>query len=77
MSWAIGVGARASSGGARVCRKQQPRLTRQPFPGRRVGGVDRGVTDGEAVVLDVSQLQALLRKSSTSGSTLIRASRGR
>jgi hypothetical protein len=25
--------------------------------------VDRGVPDGEAVVLDVSQLQALLRKS--------------
>jgi hypothetical protein len=28
-----------------------------------VGGVDRGVPDGKAVVLDVSQLQALLRKS--------------
>ena len=33
------------------------------FPGRRVGGVDRGVPESEAVVLDVSQLQTLLRKS--------------
>ncbi len=66
MSWAIGAWR---SGESRRCAglpQTATRLTRQPFPGRRVGGVDHGVPDGETVVLDVldvSQLQALLRKS--------------
>ena len=63
-SWVIGGSALGRVAAMRgFAANSDTASARQPFPGRRVGGMDRGVPDGEGVVLDVSQLQTLLRKS--------------